>query len=71
MNFWLTALAAFILMIAAAVCLLIGFLITGKVRLKKGTCGWRPKRKGDPDEEEGSCNLCGSKKSCDKDPDKR
>ncbi len=57
-----TIIAAIIIMGFVVVGLLIGYLITGKNRLKKG-CGMTPKDK------DGPCPLCGTKKKCDDDVD--
>jgi hypothetical protein len=59
MNLTTTILAASLLMGLAVLGLLIGYLITGKTRLRKG-CGMQPKDK------DGPCTLCGTKKKCDK-----
>ena len=59
MNLTTTIIAASVLMGLAVLGLLIGYLITGKTKLRKG-CGMQPKDK------EGPCPMCGTKKECDK-----
>lgn len=54
-----TIVAAVIVLILAAICLGIGWLISGKNRLRKG-CGMRPK---DPSDSS-TCPLCGGGESC-------
>lgn len=58
MSLTTTILAAIVIMGLVVLALLSGFLITGKIRLKK-RCGMTPKNGDD------SCPLCGSDKRCD------
>lgn len=60
-----TTIAAVILMGFVVFCLLIGYLITGKVKLKK-RCGMLPKN--DKTKEDG-CGVCGRKTRCDEEDD--
>lgn len=62
-NLLITILAAFILMVLVVIALAIGWLLSGKNRLRK-RCGWQPK-----DKNSSTCNICGAKKKCDEDDD--
>lgn len=62
-NLLITIIAAFILMLLVAAALGIGWLLSGKDRLRKG-CGWKPK-----DKDSKTCDICGAKKKCDSDDD--
>lgn len=57
-----TLLVAFIVVLIALALLGIGFLITGKVKIKPGCCGKNPHQKKENDKECGgdqsSCDLC-------------
>ena len=59
-NLLKTVVGAIILMGIVVVIALIGWLITGKNRLRKGSCGWDPSKKED------SCSICGHEKKCEK-----
>lgn len=57
--FTLTFLLAFILVILALMGLGIGWMITGKSKIRGGTCGRDPTKKKDPScGENKSCGLC-------------
>lgn len=58
-------LGALILLGIAVLFLAIGKLITGKNRLKRGSCGMVPSEKGKKRKTSNSCSLCGSKQPCD------
>lgn len=60
-SFWTTVIATIVLFALAIIALGIGFLITGKVRLKK-KCGWEAKS--------GSCSICKKKECKDDDTNK-
>lgn len=64
MSLVTTILAAIVIMALVVLALLSGYLITGKIRLKK-RCGMTPEKK------DGSCPLCGSSKSCDEKEEKK
>lgn len=58
-NLALTLSIAFVLFSVAVAFLAIGWLITGKSRLRPGSCGRNPQmRRSDACEKEGSCALC-------------
>lgn len=59
-----TIVAAVIVFILAAICLGIGFLISGKNRLRK-RCGMRPK----DDANSSTCPLCGGGEPCEEKKD--
>lgn len=61
-NLALTILLAAIFMGFVVLCLSIGYLITGKNRLRRGSCGMAPQEKG---KKKGSCSLCGTENRCD------
>lgn len=71
-TFWLTILAAVILMVLVCAGLAIGRILTGKSRLKRG-CGLNPM--ADKEKTKSTCPLCNEKKICEKengdDPDNR
>jgi hypothetical protein len=61
MDLFSTVLIAFILFLIALALIAIGWLITGKMKVRIGSCGRAPKR----DEECGgkrSCSLCEEEK---------
>lgn len=60
-NLILTIVLASILMILVVIGLSIGWILTGKSRLKK-RCGYIP---GQDKENKDSCSLCNTKKRCD------
>ncbi len=62
-NLLITIIAAIILMILVVAALGIGWLLSGKDRLRK-RCGWQPK-----DKSSSTCHICGEKKECDQDDD--
>lgn len=65
----MTTIVAAILLMGVVVLLLgIGWLLTGKSRLRKGGCGSFPSKnkKGDS-----SCSTCGSKRSCEEDDEQQ
>lgn len=57
----ITIIAAILLMGLVVVCLAIGWILTGKSRLRRGTCGGLPQKgkKTTP------CSICGAEKVCD------
>jgi len=59
-NFWITIIAAIILMGFVVLGLGIGKLISGKNRLRRG-CGLNPDKKN-----KDSCSICGKDEKCDK-----
>lgn len=57
----MTLIGAFIVTVLAITCLAIGWLISGRSRIVRGSCGMDPKKK--PDESCGTkthCALCDS-----------
>jgi hypothetical protein len=61
MTSFLPTIIAAVIVVALALCGLgIGYLLTGKNRLKK-RCGWTPKS-DNPDDQ---CTMCGRKSPCD------
>ncbi len=55
----LTIAIAFIIIILAVASLAIGWLITGKMKIRSGACGQDPNKKRDEAScGTGSCNLC-------------
>lgn len=64
MDIFTTVVVAFVLFLAALALVGIGWLITGKARVKFGACGRNPDKK--KDEECGNKTKCGL---CDKDKD--
>ncbi len=58
----ITIIAAIILMGLVFACLAIGWLITGKSFLRRGTCGMAPKKKGE--EKQKNCPICGAERIC-------
>jgi len=65
-SFLLTLIGALILMVFVVGCLAIGKLLTGKHRLKRGTCGMIPKK---GKEKASNCSICGAEKPCDTETD--
>jgi len=62
MNFTLTLLIAFIVTMVAASLLGIGLILTGKSKVKLGSCGRDPNKKQDDDcGTNVSCTLCDKK----------
>lgn len=55
-SFFETVVLAFVFIVAALALLGIGWLITGKQKIKGGTCGRNPNEKKD--------KSCGEKRSC-------
>jgi len=66
-SFILTIIIAIILMGLVVAGLAIGLLITGRSRLRK-RCGWTPGKK---DEKTTTCPICGDKKICDEEEEKK
>ncbi len=62
-NLLFTILAAIILMVLVVLALSIGWILTGKVRLRRG-CGLRPVDGTKKDTS--TCPMCGTKKVCTK-----
>ena len=63
----LTIVAAILIMIGVAILLGIGWLLTGKSRLKRGTCGSLPCDK----EKTTNCMICGAKKIVEQEEEKK
>lgn len=61
-----TMLIAFIIIVFAVGCLAIGWLVTGKSKLKAGACGRDPNKKKDED-----CGLSANCQLCEKPDDKK
>jgi hypothetical protein len=61
-----TIILSVILVILAILALAIGWIITGKVTLKRGSCGYDPtqlkKKKEECGTEDPSCPICGTDK---------
>ncbi|WP_068466467.1 hypothetical protein [Candidatus Protochlamydia phocaeensis] len=58
-NLFLTLVIAFVLIVIAIACLAIGWLITGKTKIERGSCGRDPTKKRSPEEcGHTSCDLC-------------
>lgn len=59
--------SAFLLMLLVIACLAIGWIMTGKVRLRRGGCGMIPKegKKNSP------CSICGADKVCEEEEEKK
>lgn len=60
-NLFLTLVIAFVVIVIAIACLAVGWLITGKTKIERGSCGRAPGAKRE--EEEGcgtttSCHIC-------------
>ncbi len=69
-SFPLTVIAAVLLMGCVMVGLAVGFLLTGKNRLKRG-CGYTPRKSP---KDSSSCSVCGKNEPCEsekKDASKR
>lgn len=63
-NLIATLIAAFILILASLALLGIGWLITGKSKIKPGACGKLPNQKKDKScGEKSSCDLCEKNKT--------
>ena len=67
-NLFLTLVIAFVVIVIAIACLAVGWLITGKTKIERGSCGNAP---GAKREEEGcgtttSCHICGPETEKDK-----
>jgi len=61
-NLVLTLSIAFVLFLIAIAFLAVGWLLTGKVKLRPGSCGRNPHMKqSDTCGKEGSCALCEKK----------
>lgn len=57
----LTILLSIILVVLALAGLAIGYIITGKPRLTRGTCGWNPRQaNGKRAKTDVKCGLCGA-----------
>jgi hypothetical protein len=52
-NLFLTLVIAFVIIVIAIACLAIGWLITGKTKIEKGTCNQDPDQK----QEDSSCKT--------------
>ncbi len=57
-NLFLTLIIAFVVIVIAIACLAIGWLITGKTKIERGSCGRDPTKKRDEDCSTTSCDLC-------------
>lgn len=60
-SFLMTLMIAFVVVIIALALLGLNWFITGKCKIRSGTCGRDPTKKRDEDEECGtevSCSLC-------------
>jgi hypothetical protein len=58
-NLFLTLVIAFVLIVIAIACLATGWLITGKTKIERGSCGRDPTKKKDANcETTQSCDLC-------------
>lgn len=58
-NLFLTLVLAFVFIVLAIACLAIGWLITGKSKIERGSCGRDPTKKQNTDcGGEVSCTLC-------------
>lgn len=56
-NLFLTLVIAFIVIVLALAAMAIGWLITGKNKIQRGSCGRDPTKKQD-ENCTSSCNLC-------------
>lgn len=56
-NLFLTLVIAFVIIVLALACLAIGWLVTGKTKLSKSSCGRDPTKSPDADCES-VCNIC-------------
>jgi len=61
-NLILTIIAAIIVMGLVILGFAIGWLLTGKTKMRRGTCGFNPKEKQDGTCK--PCSICGSKRVC-------
>ncbi len=68
-TFFITMIIAFIIVLLAVAALGIGWLLTGKPKLKAGACGRDPNKKQDEDcGSSVNCQLCEKPKNKDKCP---
>lgn len=56
-NLFLTLVIAFVIIVIALACLSIGWLITGKTKIERGSCGRDPNKKRD-DDCDSVCHVC-------------
>jgi hypothetical protein len=65
----ITIIAAVILMGLVFACLAIGWLLTGKSFLRRGTCGMVPQEKGKKKQQH--CPICGAERICEEKDSKK